>query len=182
MRFYTETAQALLRNRSARENHVRLHPRSGGPRCSSIAICPPTRSSSCEPIAPYRDDLVVAVECIFTWYWLADLCARGGYPLRPRPRPLHEGHPRGQGQERQDRLQEDSWAVASEQEFHAPRVRKSQAQWRQTPIAETMSRAPIASRTAFCQRGQSNQSLCATKTPGRAKKYRAKNPAPRSAV
>ena len=26
-------------------------------------------------IAPYRDDLVVAVECIFTWYWLADLCA-----------------------------------------------------------------------------------------------------------
>lgn len=27
-------------------------------------------------IAPYRDDLVVAVECIFTWYWLADLCAQ----------------------------------------------------------------------------------------------------------
>jgi transposase len=27
-------------------------------------------------IAPYRDDLVVAVECIFTWYWLSDLCAR----------------------------------------------------------------------------------------------------------
>jgi transposase len=26
-------------------------------------------------IAPYRDDLVVAAECIFTWYWLADLCA-----------------------------------------------------------------------------------------------------------
>ena len=27
-------------------------------------------------IEPYRDDLVVGVECIFTWYWLADLCAR----------------------------------------------------------------------------------------------------------
>jgi len=27
-------------------------------------------------ITPYRADLVVAVECIFTWYWLADLCAR----------------------------------------------------------------------------------------------------------
>jgi transposase len=26
-------------------------------------------------IAPYREDLVVAIECIFTWYWLADLCA-----------------------------------------------------------------------------------------------------------
>jgi transposase len=29
-------------------------------------------------IAPYREDVVVAVECIFTWYWLADLCAREG--------------------------------------------------------------------------------------------------------
>jgi transposase len=29
-------------------------------------------------IAPYRADLVVAVECIFTWYWLADLCAQEG--------------------------------------------------------------------------------------------------------
>jgi transposase len=31
-------------------------------------------------IAPYRDDIVVAVECIFTWYWLADLCAQEGLP------------------------------------------------------------------------------------------------------
>jgi transposase len=29
-------------------------------------------------IAPYRDDLVVAVECVFTWYWLADLCRGEG--------------------------------------------------------------------------------------------------------
>jgi transposase len=29
-------------------------------------------------IAPYRDDIVIAVECIFTWYWLADLCAQEG--------------------------------------------------------------------------------------------------------
>lgn len=27
-------------------------------------------------IAPSRENLVVCVECIFTWYWLADLCAR----------------------------------------------------------------------------------------------------------
>jgi transposase len=32
-------------------------------------------------IAPYRDGLVVAVECIFTWYWLADLCAEEGIPF-----------------------------------------------------------------------------------------------------
>ena len=25
-------------------------------------------------VGPYREDLVVAVECMFTWYWLADLC------------------------------------------------------------------------------------------------------------
>src|SRR2546425_5291356 len=32
-------------------------------------------------IAPYRDQIVIAVECIFTWYWLADLCAREGIPF-----------------------------------------------------------------------------------------------------
>src|SRR5207244_11944451 len=32
-------------------------------------------------IAPYRDDLAVAVECIFTWYWLADLCASERVPF-----------------------------------------------------------------------------------------------------
>jgi transposase len=32
-------------------------------------------------ITPYRADVVVCVECIFTWYWLADLCAREGIPF-----------------------------------------------------------------------------------------------------
>jgi transposase len=32
-------------------------------------------------IAPYRNNLVIAVECVFTWYWLADLCAREGIPF-----------------------------------------------------------------------------------------------------
>ena len=32
-------------------------------------------------VAPYREDIVVAVECIFTWYWLADLCAQEGIPF-----------------------------------------------------------------------------------------------------
>jgi transposase len=42
------------------------------------------RNLPCDPerflrtVAPYREDLVVAVECIFSWYWLADLCAREG--------------------------------------------------------------------------------------------------------
>jgi transposase len=32
-------------------------------------------------IASYRADLVVGVECLFTWYWLADLCAQEGIPF-----------------------------------------------------------------------------------------------------
>jgi hypothetical protein len=32
-------------------------------------------------IAPYREDLVVAVEGLFTWSWLADLCAREALPF-----------------------------------------------------------------------------------------------------
>jgi transposase len=32
-------------------------------------------------IAPYRPHIVVAVECMFTWYWLADLCAEEEIPF-----------------------------------------------------------------------------------------------------
>lgn len=34
-----------------------------------------------EIVAPYRADLVVAAECMFTWYWLADVCAAEGIPF-----------------------------------------------------------------------------------------------------
>jgi hypothetical protein len=27
-------------------------------------------------VAPFRYGLVVACECLFVWYWLADLCAK----------------------------------------------------------------------------------------------------------
>jgi hypothetical protein len=32
-------------------------------------------------IAPYRPDIAVAAECMFAWYWLADLCEREGIPF-----------------------------------------------------------------------------------------------------
>ena len=32
-------------------------------------------------IAPFREDIVVAAECMFTWYWLADLCQKEGIPF-----------------------------------------------------------------------------------------------------
>jgi transposase len=43
-----------------------------------------SRNIDCNPkaflsaVRAFRDDLVVAVECMFTWYWLSDLCAREG--------------------------------------------------------------------------------------------------------
>lgn len=42
---------------------------------------PTTPEHVLKVLAPYREDIVVAVECIFTWYWLADLCASQGIPF-----------------------------------------------------------------------------------------------------
>ena len=39
---------------------------------------PSTPEALLETVAPYRDNLVVAAECMFTWYWLADVCASEG--------------------------------------------------------------------------------------------------------
>jgi hypothetical protein len=49
-------------------------------------------------IAAFRPDIVVAVECIFTWYWLADLCAGAGnatslHATGVRPRRFRMGIP-----------------------------------------------------------------------------------------
>jgi transposase len=32
-------------------------------------------------IKPFREDIVVAVECLFLWYWIADLCSDEGIPF-----------------------------------------------------------------------------------------------------
>lgn len=32
-------------------------------------------------LAPYRADVVIAVECLFAWYWVADLCAAEKIPF-----------------------------------------------------------------------------------------------------
>jgi len=42
---------------------------------------PATPEHFLRAVAPYRTDVVVGVECIFTWYWLADLCTREGIPF-----------------------------------------------------------------------------------------------------
>jgi transposase len=40
-----------------------------------------TRGLFLEQIAPYRENLVVTAECMYTWYWLADLCEEEGIPF-----------------------------------------------------------------------------------------------------
>jgi transposase len=42
---------------------------------------PSTPEAFREVVAPDRQGLVVAVECMFTWYWLADVCADDGSPF-----------------------------------------------------------------------------------------------------
>jgi len=63
-------------------------------------------------MAPYRDDVVVAVECLFTWDLAGRSVCAGGHALRPRACPLHESHPWGQRQERQKRCPENRPALA----------------------------------------------------------------------
>jgi transposase len=41
----------------------------------NLRACP---EAFLKAIEPFRQDLVVAIECTFTWYWLADLCAQQG--------------------------------------------------------------------------------------------------------
>ena len=40
-----------------------------------------TATAFLELIAPYRSGVVVGVECMFAWYWLADLCAEQKLPF-----------------------------------------------------------------------------------------------------
>ncbi|MFN7955439.1 MAG: IS110 family transposase [bacterium] len=42
---------------------------------------PTTPVAFLEAVAPFREGLVVGIECIFTWYWLADLCAAEKIPF-----------------------------------------------------------------------------------------------------
>ena len=77
MRFYTRVHEAYcgidLHARTMdvcivnRDGEIRLH-----------RNMPTSPESFLKAIAPYRQDLGVAVECMLTWYWLADLCAQEG--------------------------------------------------------------------------------------------------------
>ena len=105
------TAPSFLRDRSAHADDVRLHPRRRG----HGALAPkPAREAGDVPrghrTLPRRSRGGGRVHLHGV---LAGGSVReGGDPLRARPRALHEGHPRGQGQERQDRGSRDRRAAA----------------------------------------------------------------------
>jgi hypothetical protein len=77
MRFYTKQHQFYCGlDLHARTMHVCMLDQHG--ELLLHRNMPASPETFLKAITPYRDDLVVAVECIFTWYWLADLCTREG--------------------------------------------------------------------------------------------------------
>jgi transposase len=80
MRFYTKThkfycgidlhAKSMYLCIINQEGEIVLH--------RNIKTCPEVFLKT---IAPYREDIVVAVECMFVWYWVADLCSKERIPF-----------------------------------------------------------------------------------------------------
>ena len=60
-------------------------------------------------IQRYRSDIIIGVECVFTWYWLADLCAEEGIPF-VLGHALYMKAIHG-GKSKNDRI--DSWKIAA---------------------------------------------------------------------
>jgi hypothetical protein len=77
MRFYTKQHQAYCGiDLHARTLYVCIVNHTGEIMVHHNYNAPP--ETFLKVIAPYRDAMVVAVACRFTWYGLADLCAREG--------------------------------------------------------------------------------------------------------
>ena len=77
MRLYTNVHEAYCGiDLYARSMYVYIFNRDG--QMMLHRKMPTTPESFLKAIAPYRQDIAVAVECMFTWYWLADLCVQEG--------------------------------------------------------------------------------------------------------
>ncbi len=80
MRFYTEIHQYYCGiDLHARNMYVCILDADGKKVVHRHIPCRPDRLL--ELLDPYRDGLVVGVECLFCWYWLADLCADEDIPF-----------------------------------------------------------------------------------------------------
>jgi hypothetical protein len=81
MRFYTQQHRHYCGiDLHARMMYLCVLDSAGAVRLSRNIQCTP--QAFLAAVKAFRDDLVVAVECMFTWYWLADLCEREGIALR----------------------------------------------------------------------------------------------------
>jgi hypothetical protein len=111
MRFYTNVHEAYCGiDLHARTMYVCILNRDG-----EILLhrnMPTSPETFLKAIAPYRQDLVVAVECMFTWYWLADLCAQEGLTFVLGHAQYMKADPRRQSEERPSRRPEDCRAPA----------------------------------------------------------------------
>ncbi len=80
MRFYTTQHRFYCGiDLHARTMHVCILDQAGAVRYDRNLPCDfPTLLQA---IAPYRDGIVIGVECLFGWYWLADRCAEAKIPF-----------------------------------------------------------------------------------------------------
>jgi transposase len=77
MRFYTQQHKHYCGiDLHARMMYLCVLDRNGAVLLSRNIECSPRAFLSA--VKTFREDLVVAAECMFTWYWLADLCEREG--------------------------------------------------------------------------------------------------------
>jgi transposase len=73
MRFYTRQHRFYCGiDLHARTMHVCILDQDGNVVFDQNLACRP--EAFLRAVAPFRDGLVVGVECLFAWYWLADLC------------------------------------------------------------------------------------------------------------
>jgi transposase len=80
MRFYTKQHQFYC----GIDLHARLLAICIVDQAGSIVLqtqIPADKQLLLQTLAPYRPDVVVAVECLFAWYWVADLCRDEAIPF-----------------------------------------------------------------------------------------------------
>ena len=77
MRFYTQQHQHYCGiDLHARSLYVCILDQAGKPLLHRKLAC--DRDELLQVLKPYKRDLAVAVECLFCWYWVADLCEEQG--------------------------------------------------------------------------------------------------------
>src|SRR5258707_547426 len=77
--YATPTAIVWGAHRAAGSLYAHAREAGGGPVRERAG--PASPAPVLDALKPYRDGLVVGCECMFAWYWLADLCEREAIPF-----------------------------------------------------------------------------------------------------